>query len=168
MKQKLILGSLVLGVILGFTSAHKYYVSVTEIAYSEQETALQITSRIFIDDLESLVQGRYDQSALLSATNESAKVDEYLNTYFQEKIKIQVDGKSRQIDFLGKEYENDMILCYLEIRSIKNPKVFEIQNRVLMDLFEAQQNIIHIKKGDERKSLLLENEKSRGMLKFSE
>lgn len=168
MKQQLILGSLVLLILFGFVSAHRYYVSVTEIAYSEQETALQITSRIFIDDLQSLVQERYDKSAVLSATNESAKIDEYLNTYFQEKIKIQVDGKTRQIDFLGKEYENDMILCYLEIRSIKNPRIFEIQNRVLMDLFEAQQNIIHIKKGGERKSLLLENQKPRDMLKFSE
>ena len=36
--------------LLAFSTAHKFYVSVTNINYSEKTEAIQITSRVFIDD----------------------------------------------------------------------------------------------------------------------
>jgi len=44
----------------------------------------------------------------------------------------------------------------------------EISNQILMDLFEEQQNIVHVKKENNRKSLILEKRRDSGMLKFSE
>ena len=33
-------------------TVHKFYVSVTEVAYTESKNRIEITTRIFIDDLE--------------------------------------------------------------------------------------------------------------------
>ena len=46
--------------LFAFTAAHKFYVSVTNVTYSEKNEALQITSRVFIDDLEEVLKERYD------------------------------------------------------------------------------------------------------------
>ena len=43
--------------LLAFSVAHKFYVSVTNINYSEKDDAFQVTTRIFIDDLEEVLKG---------------------------------------------------------------------------------------------------------------
>ena len=49
-KSKMVLLPMVLFLMVSFATAHKFYVSVTNINYSEDDAAFQITSRIFIDD----------------------------------------------------------------------------------------------------------------------
>ena len=74
---------------LAFTAVHKYYVSVTQIDYVEERGELQITSRLFIDDLEKLLRERYDEGITLAGENETKKVDIYLEKYLKQKIGIQ-------------------------------------------------------------------------------
>ncbi len=152
-----------------YTFAHKFYVSVTQIEVNEKTKSLEIISRIFIDDFEKLLRERYDESIELMTKNEAneKKINEYIDRYLAQKLQINVNGKDVKFNFLGKEYENDIMLCYLEIENIESLKTIKIKNKVLMDLFEEQQNIIHVKKGKKRKSLILERENDNGMLNFT-
>ncbi|MDY8138630.1 DUF6702 family protein [Aquimarina sp. 2201CG5-10] len=150
-----------------FTNKHKFYVSVTQIDYNTEEQSLQIISRIFIDDIEEVLRKRYDEAIELGAKTDDTKTDDYLKRYLEQKLSVLVNGKEVRFSFLGKEYEDDLILCYLEVEQITALDTIEVSNQVLMDFFEEQQNIIHVKKGNQRKSLILEKEKETGMLKFS-
>ncbi|WP_108867105.1 DUF6702 family protein [Aquimarina aquimarini] len=151
-----------------FAVVHKFYVSVTQVEYDKQEQSLQIVSRIFIDDIQELLRERYSDSISLDKDGESKDVDKYLSMYFDQKLTFQVNGKETSFVFIGKEYEDDLIICYLEIENITSLEAIKITNQILMDVFEEQQNIVHVKKENERKSLILEKEKSSGLLKFSE
>ena len=155
-------------VMFSFTAVHKFYVSVTQIEYVEEKGALQIITRIFIDDIEDLLQTRYDKAITLSPTKDSKMIDLYLEKYFNQKFKVKVNGKSLTYNFLGKKYEEDLMICFIEIENLKDLKSIEVTNEILMDLFEEQQNIVHVKKDDDRKSVILEKGKDTGMLKFSE
>ena len=150
-----------------FITIHKFYVSVTQVEYNKEEQALQIISRIFIDDIEDLLKERYDVSVNFDKKEKSSEIDKYLTTYLNQKLVFKVNGKKVNFVFIGKEYEQDLVICYLEIENIPSLETIEITNEVLMDLFEEQQNIIHIKKGNQRKSLILEKEKEAGVLKFN-
>ncbi|GAA4277287.1 DUF6702 family protein [Aquimarina mytili] len=147
---------------------HKFYVSVTQVDYNKEEKSLQIISRIFIDDMEDVLRERYDDSITLNSTKEASKIDQHLEKYFNQKLKFIVNNKEVSFTFLGKEYEDDLIICYLEIENVKSFDAIEISNEILMDLFEEQQNIVHVKKENQRKSLILEGGRSTGVLKFSE
>jgi len=46
--------------LFAFTTAHKFYVSVTNIEHSKADKALQITTRIFIDDFQRVLEERYE------------------------------------------------------------------------------------------------------------
>lgn len=151
-----------------FKTVHKFYVSVTQVDYNTKQQSLQIVSRIFINDIEELLKERYDASTNLDMGEESPGVDKNLTTYLNQKLQFVVNGEEVSFTFLGKEYEDDLIICYLEIENITSLDTIKITNQVLMDLFEEQQNIVHVKKGNQRKSLILEKEKGIGMLKFSE
>ncbi|RZS91948.1 DUF6702 family protein [Aquimarina brevivitae] len=163
-------GSLIVLVTLftSFTVLHKFYVSVTQIEYDAEEESLQIISRIFIDDIEDLIQVRYDESIVLSPVKESEKVNAYVENYFSQKFELQVNGTPVDYTFLGKEYKEDMMICYLEVKNIKALHSITVKNLILTDLFEEQKNIVHLKKGEQRKSLMLESGNGSGMLKFSE
>lgn len=151
-----------------FTSIHKFYVSVTQVDYNKDQQSLQIISRIFIDDIEDLLQERYDTTLSLGRKKESKAVNNYLKKYFDKKLTFSVNGEKVSFKFLGKEYEDDLLICYLEIENITLLDELEVTNQILIDLYEEQQNIIHAKKGKERKSLILEKGNATGMLKFSE
>ena len=150
----------------GFQCSHKFYVSVTNISYSEKDQALQITSRIFIDDFEQVLLERYGIEAHLATDSESAQADEYIEKYLKTKFLMFVDGKQRQYKVLGKKYDNDIIICYIEVPEvfIEKIKSIAVQNELLTDLFDEQQNVVHFKIKGKKKSFVLIKENNKGML----
>jgi hypothetical protein len=79
---------------------------------------------------------------------------------------ITVNGTPVEYIFVGKEYTVDQVKMYIEIPNITSLSSLEIENKILFDAFEDQQNIIHIKTLNTRRSLVLEAENPKGLLKF--
>lgn len=154
--------------LISATAYHKFYVSVTQINYSNKEESLQITSRIFIDDFENVLKERYGVTLDLG-THQEAKtaiimIERYLNTRFT----IHINGKKQELHFLGKEYENDVVKTYIEIKNtpLSSLKSIKVESNILYDLFQEQQNIIHFNINNRKKSFLLMKDKNTDMLKL--
>ena len=165
-KAKNMLLPLAMVLFLSFTSVHKFYVSVTNMVYSEEDKAFQITSRIFIDDLDGLMEERYGIKSKLATPNESKLADGYLEKYFRAKFMVEINGKPVKYNFLGKRYDTDVAICYLEIPNINlsDVKSVSVQNEILMDLFDEQQNVVHVKWAEHKKSFVLIKGNNKGML----
>jgi len=154
--------------LVAFTAMHKYYMSVTTINYLEKEKSLQVTSIIFIDDFEKLLQERYGIKGALATPEEHKDVSIYIEKYLRKKFILKVNSKVVKFNFIGTEYDNDTMKCYLEFLNLDINKIenIEIENTILMDVFNEQQNIIHFKMNKKKKSMLLIREKNKGMLKL--
>lgn len=152
--------------LLAFTVAHKFYVSVTNVGYSEKDNALQITSRVFIDDLDELLKERYDIEANLSTADESELADQYLEKYLRTKFVVEINEEISPYVLIGRKYDNDVCIFYLEIVSVDLPSVksIQIQNELLTDLFDEQQNVVHFKINGKKKSYVLIKSDTKGML----
>ena len=152
--------------LFAFVTAHKFYLSVTNVNYSEKDKAIQITSRIFIDDFEKLLEERYDIRAKLATENESKKADTYIEKYLRAKFRVEIDGKKKSYDFIGKKYDADVMICYLEVPEVDLAQVrsIVIENEILTDLFDEQQNVLHFKIGENKKSFVLLKSDTKGML----
>ena len=161
----LVIASLSLS-LMAFTGWHKFYVSVTNVEYAAKEESLQIISRIFIDDLENALHTRYDFKADLATPEEAAKADQYIERYFNSKFTVFINEMEREYTFLGKRYDNDLVICYLEVTGIPESelKSVGIRNEILTDLFEEQKNLVHIKVLGKKKSYVLIKENNKGML----
>lgn len=166
MKYKFLLLLLIFS-LTSFTT-HKFYVSVTEIEHNEKAQSLQIISRVFTDDLEDLLQKRYHKEIRLLAKGDVGEVENSLKNYLGQKFRIVVDGKSYEAEYLGKEYENDMTLMYLEVSGIKSVKSVKVKNAILTDLFEDQKNLVHVELKGKTKSLILTGDKNEDVLFFEE
>jgi len=152
--------------LLAFTVAHKFYISVTSVEYSDKDRALQITTRIFIDDFEKVLQERYGIKGSLATKEESDMADAYIEKYLRTKFMVEINDRPVDFDFLGKEYDNDIMICYLEVSKIdiSTATSISVVNEVLMDIFEEQKNVVHFKLGNQKKSFVLIRENNKGML----
>lgn len=152
--------------LFAFTTAHKFYVSVTNIGYSEKDDALQITSRIFIDDLEAVFKERYDFKGKLTSENDEGQATLYLKKYLNTKFQVSINGQVKPSNYIGNKFDNDVIIVFIEVPEIELSKAqyIEIRNQILTDLFDEQQNILHFKINGVKKSYVLSKENVKGVL----
>lgn len=152
---------------LSAVPVHKFYVSITKIEYVKEKKSLQIITKIFTDDIEDALQQRFDPSISLDTKKETKAADEDLKNYILQKINIKVNGKSVKLDYIGKEYDTDMVMAYIEVKDVNDLKTIEIENKILMEMFSEQQNIIHLKTPSNRRSLILDRDEPKGQLDFN-
>lgn len=167
MNYRVLLLSLFLIPLFAFTVVHKYYMSMTQIEYVKDKESVQIITRIFIDDFENLLRERYDESITLAGEDEPMTVDMYMERYLSEKIKIKINNEEAYFTFIGKEYDIDIVRCFLEIQDVKKIDSFEISNQVLFDLFEDQKNIIKTNINASKKSYILISQDNTAVLNFN-
>ncbi|SIR38417.1 DUF6702 family protein [Maribacter ulvicola] len=152
--------------LFAFTGAHKFYISVTNVDYSEKDQAVQIITRVFIDDMNTVLKERYGYAAVLGTEKETELDRDFLEKYLRTKFLVEINGKTAKYDFIGHKYDSDMVICYLEVTNVPLPtlKQIGITNEVLTDIYDDQQNVVHIKANGKKKSHVLIKSRIKGML----
>jgi uncharacterized membrane protein len=141
-------------------SAHKYYLSLTQIKYKSEAKAVQIIINVFMDDIELALNKDYDIDLKLTTKKELKNNDVYFKRYLKEKLHFKIDGIPKEFTFIGKEYDGDLVYFYLEIPGIKQCKTIEVENNILLEHFPQQQNLTKCKLGEKHKSMLLTKEEN--------
>tara|TARA_B110000285_G_C14669519_1_gene399698 strand:+ start:105 stop:602 length:498 start_codon:yes stop_codon:yes gene_type:complete len=136
-------------------SAHKYYLSLTQITFKPASKTVQVIINVFMDDIETALNSDYKIDLQLTTKKELEDNDVYFKKYLKEKIHFKVDGIAKEFTYLGKEYDADLIYFYLEIENINQLKTLEITNNILTKHFPQQQNMTKCKLGEKHKSILL-------------
>lgn len=146
---------------------HPIHLSVSEINYSEKDKALQITSRIFLDDLELSIRNQRKQPDLdLLEPGAGLTTEQLISAYVLKNFTVKLDGKLLKLNFLGFEREDPAVICYIEIENVKKFKTIEVKNEVIMETHDDQSNLIHVTYKGPVKSLRLMRDKSSDVLTF--
>lgn len=136
---------------------HPFYVSITSVDYNQHARRLEISSRVFYDDLEAaLKNGRNLKIDLIKPVDKSA-TDSLLAAYFSNHFRLSVNGKSVQVRYVGYEIEEDVAWCFLEATDIASVERLHINNSILFDHFPKQSNILHVTAYGKRQSTKLDN-----------
>jgi len=124
---------------------HPVHISVTEVDYSEKDKALQITSRIFIDDLELAIQKELSQPELdIMTPQNGSTTDKLVATYLNKHFRIKLDGNLQKLNYLGHEVEDAALICYIEIENVKKVRSLEAFNDVITAIHSDQSNLVHV------------------------
>ncbi len=140
---------------------HPLYVSITEINYNDKSHNMEISCKIFTDDLEQALGKKSGHSAHISSTRDEAIAAE-IAAYLAGHLSLSFDGKKVPVRFLGYELEKEAVWSYLEGPVEKAPASAEIVNSILFDSFDQQINLVHITVKGERKSTKLVNPEVKG------
>lgn len=144
-----------LALLLCSFSVHKYYMSIAHLKYNVKQEALQITLRIFIDDLQFDLNKKNQNNIELATKREPPNIDSIYENYLKINFNIEVNNKIQNTTFIGKEYTDDMVVCYLEILNIKSIKQLKIENKILYQSFPEQENIVKLNIHNKNKSYIL-------------
>ena len=157
---------LLLAISLVSFQVHKYYLSLTKVDYINESKSVQITARIFIDDLETALDKKFGKSFKLDTNQEIEDTNKYIDEYIVKLLKITINGELKSYNYLGKKYESDVVHLFAEIENVVEIKSIEVQNRILMDDFPDQQNIIKLNINNKKKSFILTLDSDKDLLNF--
>ena len=121
---------------------------------------------IFTDDIQQALSERNLRDVHLDSKKQTQEDILLLQDYVFKKLIIFVNGTKQGYDYIGLQYDIDRVKLYLEITNVSSFEQVEIENKILFDTFEDQQNIIHVKTPESRRSLVLDKENPKGLLKF--
>ena len=144
-------------------SMHKYYISLTNIEYKKENNSLQITVKLFIDDLQETINNTYNTNHELTLQNERSVVDSLIVKYSTDHFKIELNETTTKYLYLGKEYDSDAVYLYFEIENIQNFYTIGIQNNMLIEFFPEQKNIVKLNINKKKKSFILTSENDKEM-----
>ena len=145
---------------------HKFYVALYQVNYVPQKKMLQITARIFVDDLNTAVGKKYTKKVNLGSEKETIEDLSLLKKYLSEKFVIKINGQTKSMVLLSKEMEGDVLLCYLSIREIPKINTIETYNTVMIEGNTEQQNIMHFNVSGVKNTILFTESTAKGMLKY--
>lgn len=152
-------------VLLTSMTTHKFYVGIYQINHDAKKKMIQVTARIFVDDINDALEKKFHKKTYIGEKNESTEDENLLKKYLSEKFLLKVNGEKKLLTFLSKEMENNVLICYLNIREISKIKTLEVENSIITEIYDEQQNIIQANFNGEKKNLLLTSETIKGMLK---
>lgn len=143
MSKKVLLSlALCLFLIMSSFGVHKFYVSIYQIDFVPGKKRVEITARIFMDDLNLALAKEFKVKSNLGEQSESKQDVEYLQQYLSKHLRVFIDGNEKTVLFLSKEIENNVVIVYLKVNNIKKFSAFKIYNNALLELYLDQQNII--------------------------
>ena len=140
-----------------FTLVHPFYVSVTEIRHNAAQQELEVSCRIFADDLEAALRTANKTNVDIMHPANRKAVDGFINSYLQQHLHITVDGKPVVLKYLGYQIEEEAAWCFLEAKQVPSVKKVHITNDILYSQHESQINMMHVIVKEERKSTKLDN-----------
>ncbi|HNJ59094.1 MAG TPA: hypothetical protein PKG56_05350 [Chitinophagaceae bacterium] len=139
---------------------HPFYVSKVEINHNAKDKNVEISIRIFTDDLELTLRKFGNIPINLSAPKDIAATDKLINKYIQDKLRITIDDKISSIQYLGFEINKESVWIYYEIPQINTIKKVGINCSLLYDYKQEQMNIIQLTANGKDVSYKLDNPKS--------
>ena len=145
---------------------HPFYVSVTEVNHNAKTKSLEISTKIFFNDLEAALEKQHKTQLDILKPAEKNRIDPLLNEYLTKHLQIQVNGKTVNLKYLGFEIEQDAAWCYLEVPQVSQVKQIQIHNSVLFAEHDTQTNMVHITANGNRKSTKLDNPDSKFTASF--
>lgn len=166
MKQVKIFLFLLTFITLTSFTIHKFYISITQVNYVEKQQAIQITSRIFIDDLQVAINALSNTNIELASDREPKNITTIYENYLKNHLQFIVNNKEKKFTYIGSEYEKDLVIFYLEIENIDKINSLHVHNRLLTDAFSNQENIVKTKINKIYKSYILTKNKTKALVNF--
>ncbi|RZJ71413.1 DUF6702 family protein [Flavobacterium sp.] len=166
MKKLGIFGFLIVLALAISSFSHKFYVGIYQMNFASDKKMLQITSRIFVDDLNNALGKKFKKKFHFGDKNVPPDEVDALKKYISDNFKIGINGKPQVLDYRSCEVEDNVLICYLRITDVSQVNSLQITNKILFDFVTEQQNIIQTNVGGNKQSLLLTFDEPSGKLNF--
>ncbi len=142
------------------SAVHPFYMSVTEIRYNQPRKSLEVSCRIFTDDLENALK-KYNKTSLdIIKPKDRPAVDSMIARYLRQHFALSADGKKLPSPVPRLPGIRRRCLVFPEVTPMAPFRHLDIQNDVLYAEHDTQGHMIHLIVNDQRKSTKIDNPKA--------
>jgi hypothetical protein len=152
--------------IFWFRFFHPFYVSVTEIKQNPTNHSIEISCRMFYDDLEKALEKQNHVQIDIVKPKDKAQINKLINDYVKKHLIIRADGKSLNLNFIGYEIQEDGAWSYFEVKGINAVKEVQVHDDLLFEQHPEQINMMHVIINNQRKSTKVDNPDADANFKF--
>ena len=145
---------------------HPLHISVSNLDYNPETKSLEMTHKLFIDDFEKFLEAKHEVKLQMGTTKEHPNTDKYIQEYVQEKVLLTINNKKVIPAFVGREQDTQSIWVYFEVNKLKKIKTIHLENQLLLDYFDDQSNIVHLKYLNKKQSVRFNSKKTSSTLNF--
>lgn len=135
---------------------HPFYVSVIEINHNPKESAVEISVRIFTEDLEKTLQKYTTAKVDMVHPPDKAFLEKQISNYISQKLQLKINGRPVVLQYIGHELQKESVWSYFEIAGVPEVKKLEVNCSILFDYEKSQANIFHVKSKGVEKSYKLD------------
>jgi len=124
---------------------HPFFVSMTDMNYSAKDKELEVSVRIFTDDLENAIR-KYHPGVkvdIIHPANQE-QLNQFVNEYIQKHLQLKINGSPVQMAFAGYEQQSESIWSYFEVKNVAGIKKLDVTNNILHDYNTNQINMLHV------------------------
>lgn len=147
-----LLYSLIIGFygVLSVTTDHDIHVSVTDIEIST-DGKIEVVIKVFLDDLMQSMG--LELGAELP--DDYAGSDDLINKFLENNLEVKINGQNIAYELEDTTPSSPAIWITLIGETLDKIETIEINNKILIDQFDDQTNMINVSYGGERYSDLL-------------
>jgi hypothetical protein len=135
---------------------HPFYIAVTEINLNTSDKTLEVSCKMFADDLEQIIEKNNHAQLDIASEKDKANFDKYLPAYVKSHLGLTIDGKAANLSYIGFEKEKESAYCYFQVENISSVKKLDVFDSLLQDFTSEQINIIHVTVNGKRQSTKLD------------
>ncbi|MBL7917307.1 MAG: hypothetical protein JNM96_02850 [Bacteroidia bacterium] len=143
--------------LFAFTLKHPFYLGVTQIKHNSSNNNLEVSVKLFVNDLEDALKKINKKQIDLLNGKDSTYLNQVINQYLLSHLKLKANTKLLQQKYLGYEIEKDVIWIYAEYKSEKIIGTLQIENTLLYDYLAQQTNIMRFEYGGKEHHAKLNN-----------
>jgi hypothetical protein len=145
---------------------HPFYVSVIDINHNTKEETVELSIRIFTQDLEETLQKHSAAKIDMVHPANKAVLDKQINDYIKQKLQLKMNGQTVTMQYVGYEIQLESVWIYFEVPKIKQLKKLDVNCTILYDFQNIQSNIFHVKANGTEKSYKLDYPKNTTVFDF--
>lgn len=130
--------------------AHTFYVSLTMAEHNAAGRSLEITLRLFADDLE-LAVARHAGKPLKHG---QPGFDEAVLAYVRQTLVVRrADGSALPLTWVGLENKVDVTWVYVEATGVETTAGLSVRNTLFIDVLPEQVNMMHVRDARGRRAV---------------
>ena len=133
-------------------SSHDFHLSLTEIDHNAEKKTLELSIKLFTDDLLVALQQAGAPKMEIGTAAEPPAANEHIENYLKKHFKLTVNGKPVAFVYLGKEAEMDATWCFVEVKNVVKVKSLQVENSCLLEAFDDQTNVVNLNIDGRKKS----------------
>lgn len=150
MIQYLRFGCYLLAALCFFTvtvTAHTFYSALTRIDYNRRADTIEVIHRLAAHDMEAVLSFH---DGRIMGFDDTPDLGDRAGAYLSDKFRIEIDGKTVPLHFIGVEQKGEDLIAYFEGPAPDMPQTLFVTNRIFLEELPQQKNTVVATIGNKR------------------